>query len=98
MATAIYPRVILVEELPIYPAMAMCGEVGEFSEKVKKAWRDGTELDKRAALKELGDVLWYLTAAAKDLGFTLQQVAEENIAKLKARRANGTIHGSGDDR
>lgn len=88
----------LVERLPVYPALAMAGECGEFSEKVKKAWRDGTPLDRAAALKELGDVLWYIDAAAKDLGYTLDEVAEANLNKIQSRRARGVLTGSGDNR
>lgn len=84
--------------LPIYPAMAMCGEAGEFAEKVKKAWRNETPLDLHDAAKELGDVLWYIAAAARDLGFTLEEVAALNIEKLHSRRARGTLAGSGDNR
>lgn len=86
------------EPLPIYPAMAMCGEAGEFAEKVKKAWRDQTPLDKLAAAKELGDVLWYVAAAARDLGYSLEDVAALNIGKLLSRRARGTLAGAGDNR
>lgn len=84
--------------LPVYPAMAMCGEAGEFAEKIKKAWRDETPLDCVGAAKELGDVLWYVAAAARDLGFTLEEVAQLNIEKLHSRRARGTLAGAGDDR
>lgn len=87
-----------VQSLPIYPAMAMCGEAGEFAEKIKKAWRDETPLDRVGAAKELGDVLWYIAAAARDLGFSLEEVAALNIEKLHSRRARGTLAGSGDDR
>lgn len=90
--------VAVTRGLPVYPALAMCGEAGEAAEKIKKAWRDGGKLDVTGVLRELGDVLWYITAIANDMGCTLQQVAEENIAKLKDRRARNTIHGSGDNR
>lgn len=86
------------ESLPVYPAMALCGEAGEFSEKVKKAWRDETPLDVPLALKELGDCLWYIAAAARDLGSSLEEVACLNIEKLHDRRIRGTLSGAGDNR
>lgn len=112
MITQDYPRVertreavdadgiaiLHLEMLPVYPMLAMCGESGEAAEKVKKAWRDSTELDKVATLRELGDVLWYVTAAARDLGFSLEDVAQANIDKLRDRRSRGVLGGSGDDR
>lgn len=85
-------------DLPVYPAMAMCGEAGEAAEKVKKAWRDETPLDREAFGKELGDVLWYIAAAARDVGLTLEDVARLNVEKLRSRRDRGTLAGAGDNR
>lgn len=47
---------------------------------------------------ELGDVLWYTAMLADVLGYTLEDVAKENLAKLQRRKAKDMIHGSGDDR
>lgn len=77
--------------------MGLTGESGEYSEKVKKLIRDG-KLDKPLALKELSDVLWYLTASAKELGYTLADVAEINILKLTDRRERQVLFGEGDER
>ena len=55
-------------------------------------------LDKDDLTKELGDVLWYLSAVANDLGIDLQSVAERNIKKLKSRQERGVLGGSGDNR
>ena len=95
MLTAQYPIVAL---LPIYPALGLVGETGELADKVKKAWRNGTPLDVRAAIRELGDVLWYIAAAARDIGSSLEEVAQENLAKLADRRDRGVIKSEGDDR
>ncbi len=81
----------------IYPALGLAGEAGEVANKVKKLMRDGT-LDKDAVAQEMGDVLWYLAALATDLGLDLDQIAEQNLARLADRKARGTLHGSGDDR
>lgn len=95
----VYPKIDRSDgRLPVYPALALSGEAGEFSEKVKKAWRDGTPLDRVAALNELGDVLWYVDAAAKDLGYTLADAASANLVKITSRRARGKLAGSGDSR
>ncbi|MEZ4102976.1 MAG: MazG nucleotide pyrophosphohydrolase domain-containing protein [Candidatus Paceibacterota bacterium] len=48
--------------------------------------------------KEIGDVLWYLSALSNDLGFTLEEVAEKNLEKLKSRQERGVVHGNGDNR
>jgi len=61
---AIYPEAGEGSKLALaYTALGLVGEAGEFSEKVKKFVR-GQDLDKPLALKELGDVLWYITACA----------------------------------
>jgi len=80
-----------------YTALGLTGEAGEYSEKVKKLIRDG-KLDKPLAAKELGDVLWYLTAASQELGYTLADIAEINIVKLSDRAERGKLQGSGDER
>lgn len=45
---------------------------------------------------ECGDILWQLSGLCKVMGWTLEEVAEQNLAKLQARKANGTIAGNGD--
>ena len=46
--------------------------------------------------KEAGDVLWQLSGLCKVMGWTLEEVAQMNLDKLAARKAIGTIDGSGD--
>ena len=48
--------------------------------------------------KELGDVLWYISNLCTELNFNLEDVALQNLEKLKLRVAKGKISGSGDDR
>jgi hypothetical protein len=53
--------------------------------------------ERRALLKkEIGDVLWYLAAGARELGYTLSEVARDNLDKLADRKARGALQGSGD--
>jgi NTP pyrophosphatase (non-canonical NTP hydrolase) len=86
----------------VYPALGLAGEAGETCEKVKKTLRDNNgvfdEERVNALKKEIGDVLWYCAALSRDLGLSLNDIAEANIAKLQARRAAGTIQGNGDNR
>lgn len=92
--TAIYPENAKIT----YPCLGLAGEVGEICEKVKKHIRDGRVLDKEDLTKELGDVLWYLSALAGDLGIDLENVAKTNYEKLKSRMERNVISGSGDNR
>ena len=97
--TAIYPK---TSPSWIYPSLGLAGESGEIMEKLKKILRDSNSKDKEERIielkKEFGDVLWYLSALATELNFSLQEIAEENIEKLQSRKERGVLHGSGDSR
>jgi NTP pyrophosphatase (non-canonical NTP hydrolase) len=51
-----------------------------------------------ALLKEVGDVLWYLSAACNELGVSLSDVALKNLQKLNDRTKRNKLSGSGDNR
>jgi len=98
----------------MYVALKMNGEAGEFAEHVGKAMRDDKFIDyaeyegwwcnaldperESLLIKEIGDVLWYLAAAAKELGTDLSTIARINNEKLAKRKAEGKLGGSGDNR
>lgn len=46
--------------------------------------------------KEAGDILWQLSGVCTVMGWKLEDVAQMNLDKLSARKAVGTIDGSGD--
>ena len=48
--------------------------------------------------KELGDVLWYLSALAFYNDIKLEDIAITNLEKLASRQKRNKIHGSGDNR
>jgi NTP pyrophosphatase (non-canonical NTP hydrolase) len=99
--TAIYPKVGN-GTLSLYPFLGLGGEVGEVLEIVKKTERDAAgvlnEERKTHLIKELGDVLWYISAIATDLNIEFNEVAQTNIDKLAKRKENNTLNGSGDNR
>ena len=70
-------------------ALGLTGESGEVSDIVKKILGHGHELDVEVITKELGDVLWYIAVMASALGVSLEDIAQGNIDKLKARYPNG---------
>ena len=94
--TAIYPE----EYKLTYPTLGLAGEAGEVADKVKKIIRDGLSLaeEKESIAKELGDVLWYVAAVARDIGYSLEVIAEMNIEKLESRKERGALQGNGDNR
>lgn len=77
--------------------LGIVGEAGEVAEKIKKGIRDDV-IDVTAVIKELGDVLFYITALANYFGHSLDSVVEMNMEKLLERKRKGTIQGSGDNR
>jgi NTP pyrophosphatase (non-canonical NTP hydrolase) len=91
--TAIYPREKALE----YLALGLASEAGEVAGKIKKYIRDDYQVMYNIG-DELGDVLWYLTMLADELDFSLAEVAERNVAKLRDRQARGALSGSGDER
>lgn len=105
MNYAIYPDAL------IYPMLGLQEEVGELSGKLKRYFRDNEYdvsmedcmVEMSAELRfdmarECGDVLWYLTAIASDLGYSLDEIASMNLEKLEDRQRRGRIKGSGDYR
>jgi len=78
------------------------GEVGEIQGKVKKILRDQggniTDANREDLKKELGDVLWYVSAMCTELGLSMDEVAQSNIDKLFDRKLRDKLTGSGDNR
>ena len=98
LTTAIYPR----EQAIIYPTLGLTGEAGEVANKVKKIIRDGSDSKDEKLVSEIkaeiGDCLWYIAVLANDFDIKLSDIASTNLEKLANRKANNTIHGSGDTR
>lgn len=90
-----------------YMFLNLVGEVGEFASKVAKSIRKNeadiirndlfqkTE-DNELLQKEAGDILWQLSGLCTVMGWSLEDIAQQNLDKLAARKAVGTIDGSGD--
>ncbi|MCU5407953.1 nucleoside triphosphate pyrophosphohydrolase family protein [Bacillus cereus] len=82
-------------------ALGLAGESGEVSDAIKKAIYHGhgfktpftrdkpKAVDKLELAKELGDIMYYISVGAHELGYTLQEIAEININKLAKRYPEG---------
>ena len=73
--------------------IGMMAESGEFAEVVKKkVFQADTKFSSDEIFhmkRELGDVLWYWVQGCIALGFTPDEVMDENIRKLEKRYPNG---------
>lgn len=75
-------------------ALALCGEVGELANMVKKRWRDGADLSEEIK-EEIADIRIYLELLAKRFGIEGEKLDKQVEAKLlkvverhKARLSN----------
>ena len=69
--------------------MGLGGEAGETSEVIKKHLFHDQPLDRAKLLKELGDVRWYFEVLLAASGFTMAEVEQANVEKLRARYPDG---------
>ena len=70
-------------------AAGLAEEAGEILGFVRKHAYQSHPLSRERLEAELGDALWCLTILASGAGFTLEQVAATNVAKLRARYPRG---------
>ena len=96
----------------LYPVLGLVSEAGEVADKIKKHYRDSDAeeiwcedaekeipADTRLEIaKELGDLLFYITAIATDIGYDLDEIAHLNLDKLSDRKKRNKLTGSGDNR
>ena len=82
--------------------MGIAGEAGELVEKWKKAvaYREGKFDEEQWSdfKKEFADIIWYIAVLAESLGLSLEEIMEQNIAKLADRKKRDVIKGAGDNR
>lgn len=69
--------------------LGLTGEAGEVSDLVKKGIFHEKGIDLEHLKKECGDCAWYLAMICDACGFTLDDVMQYNIDKLKTRYPTG---------
>lgn len=75
--------------------MGLGGEAGEVCDHAKKVAFHGSQMDRRALVKELGDVLWYFALMLDTNDITFDEVMEANVYKLCDRYSRK--HGDPED-
>ena len=95
-----------------YMSFNLIGEMGEFASKCAKLIRkekavikdngftpiDVSEEEIRDLRREAGDCLWQLAGLCTVMGWNLEDVGQENLAKLSDRQKRHVIVGDGDNR
>lgn len=95
-----------------YMLTGFIGEVGELFGKIAKHIRKDkmliydnelmslglSERELHDLKSEVGDCQWFIAGFCKVMGWTLEEVARENLSKLASRKERGVIDGSGDNR
>lgn len=71
-----------------HAVFGLTSEAGEVSGILQKEYQ-GHPFDPEHMKKELGDCLWMIAEACHALGFTMDDVMEQNIEKRRARYPDG---------
>ena len=89
------------DDMLYHAIFGLTSEAGEVSGIMQKYFQ-GHYISTLALLKELGDCLWMISEACEALGFTLDDIMDINIEKLRKRYPNGfeaerSLHRAEDD-
>ena len=82
-----YPNKTLDEKL-VVNALGLTGEAGEIADKIKKyVWYAPIDLNqlKKSVRMELGDVLYHVVQLASLLGFSINDIMKDHLAKVISR-------------
>ena len=71
-----------------HAVFGLASEAGEVAGIFQKSYQ-GHPVDLEHVKKELGDILWFVAETCTALGFSMSDVAQMNIDKLKARFPDG---------
>lgn len=69
----------------VHGIMGVATESSELVEALLKAIESGNDLDNVNLMEEVGDVCWYSAVILDEAGYTFEQAADRNIAKLTKR-------------
>jgi NTP pyrophosphatase (non-canonical NTP hydrolase) len=69
--------------------LGITGEAGEVADYIKKVVSHGHEFDAAKLKAELGDLMWYISMLATLMEVPLEDIAHQNIEKLRKRYPKG---------
>lgn len=79
----------------VYGATLLAEEAGEVLGKVRKQVYHQYKRDSAAIKDEIGDALWAIAYLSWQLGYSLSEIAGDNIEKLKKRYPDKWVPGGG---
>ena len=79
---------LIDEQLRDHALKGMVGEIGEINSIYQKVYQ-GHEFDEEHVKKELGDLMWFIAEYCTAWGWSLDDICQMNIDKLRARFPNG---------
>lgn len=83
------PEAYPVDGILLHMILGVCDEAGELSKVIKDVVGYGKDLDKRALVEELGDLMFFAVGACNVIGIDPEWVMLENMRKLKKRYPDG---------
>lgn len=75
-------------ELEKHALFGMVGEIGEIHSIYQKTYQ-GHRINPEHLKKELGDLLWFISEFCTASEWTIEEIMQMNIAKLKGRYPEG---------
>ena len=75
-------------EVEMHALHGMVGEIGELNSMYQKSFQ-GHVFEEEHAMKELGDLLWFIAEYCTAMNWNLEDIMMMNIQKLMARYPDG---------
>lgn len=89
MAARTAPKDLEYQMLALNMCLGLAGETGETVDYLKKVIFHGHTFNRDNLVKELGDILWYVSQLAWAYKIPLDEIGEKNIEKLRNRYPDG---------
>ena len=74
--------------MAVWNALGFAGKAGDVAELIKRGVFHRRHIDPRELEREIGDVLWYISALCTNLGLDMGEIMQANLEKLQVRYPN----------